>query len=209
MAERLDASTTAVLAVHLQKHMVHADSPVAQMAGFGAMVEKTSLFDHVNAVLSAARKARAFVAYVGSDMSGAEEAGYRYPVRGDFCRMVAGEHAGGEVLRPGHWGFDIHEAVAMQPGDAFIANRQLSAFSGSDLDARLRARGIADIVVMGVATGFAVSGTVWSAIDRGYSVILLEDCCTAGSEEAHEAAMTCLRPIADVWKSADFVAAIG
>ena len=209
MAEKLDPKTTALLAVHFQKHMVHEDSPIAQIAGFGEMVKKTNLFTHVNAALDTARKAGVFVAYVGSDMSGADAVGYRYPVRGDFCRMVAGEHEAGEVLRPGHWGFDIHDAVAMRAGDAFIANRQLSAFAGSDLDGELRTRGITDIALMGVATNFAVSGTVWSALDRGYSVILLEDCCTAGSEDQHETAMACLRPVADVWSPEDFAAALG
>ncbi len=86
MTDRLDAATTAVLGLHIQKHMTHADSPVAQHLGFSDMVEKTNLFEKTNRVLNAAREAGLFVAFVSADLS---PSGYRYPQRGEFCRFPA------------------------------------------------------------------------------------------------------------------------
>ena len=89
MAERLQAAKTAVLGLHLQKHMTDPASPVAQHAGFAEMVKKTNLFDNINRVLSAARETGIFIAYVKLDLSPSD---YRYPLRGEFCQFVAAEH---------------------------------------------------------------------------------------------------------------------
>ena len=205
MTESLDAATTAVLGLHLQKHMTHADSPVAQHIGFAEMVKKTNLFDNINRVLDAARGAGLFIAYVSADLS---PSGYRYPRRGEFCGFVAEEHEKGEVLRPGAWGYDIHDSVLRRDDEPVILARQIGAFAGSELDAALKARGITDLVLTGVATSFVVTSTAWSAIDRGYSCIVLEDCCTSGSAEMHQDAIDHLRPIADIWQSGTFIEAI-
>jgi nicotinamidase-related amidase len=185
--------------------MTHADSPVAQHIGFAEMVRQTNLFDHINRVLDAARGAGLFVAYVSADFS---PSGYRYPRRGEFCRFVADEHDKGEVLRPGAWGYDLHDAVERRDDEPVILARQIGAFAGSELDDVLKARGITDLVLTGVATSFVVTSTAWSAIDRGYSCIVLEDCCTSGSAEMHQDALDHLRPIADIWTSRTFIEAI-
>ena len=205
MAERLEAAKTAVLGLHLQKHMTDPASPVAQHTGFAEMVKKTKLFDNINRVLSAAREKGIFIAYIQLDLS---PGGYRYPLRGEFCQFVAAEHNAGEVLRPGAWGYDLNDALVCQEGEPVILGRHISAFSGSGLDNALKTRGITDLVLTGVATNFVVTNTAWSAIDRGYSCLVLEDCCTSGSEEMHRDAIDHLRPIADIWQSHSFIDAM-
>ena len=69
MAERLRVTKTAVLGLHLQKHMTDPASPVALHTGFAEMVKKTNLFHNINRVLSAAREAGIFIAYVKLDLS--------------------------------------------------------------------------------------------------------------------------------------------
>jgi len=201
MAERLLAAKTAVLGLHLQKHMTDPASPVAQHTGFAEMVKKANLFDNINRVLSAARETGIFIAYVKLDLSPSD---YRYPLRGEFCQFVAAEHEAGEVLRPGAWGYDLHDALVCQEDEPVILGRQISAFSGSGLDNALRTRGITDLVLTGLATNFVVR----SAIDRGYSCIVLEDCSTSGSAEMHQDAINHLRPIADIWQSHSIIDAM-
>ena len=205
MAERLLAAKTAVLGLHLQKHMTDPASPVAQHTGFAEMVKKANLFDNINRVLSAARETGIFIAYVKLDLSPSD---YRYPLRGEFCQFVAAEHEAGEVLRPGAWGYDLHDALVCQEDEPVILGRQISAFSGSDLDNTLKTRGITDLVLTGVATNFVVTNTAWSAIDRGYSCVVLEDCCTSGSAEIHQDAINHLRPIADICQSHNVIDAM-
>ena len=205
MAERLEAEKTALLGLHLQKHMTDPASPVAQHTGFAEMAKKTNLFDNINRVLSAAREKDIFIAYIKLDLSPGD---YRYPRRGEFCKFVAAEHEAGEVLRPGAWGYDLHEALVCNEGEPVILGRHISAFAGSGLDDALKTRGITDLVLTGVATNFVVTNTAWSAIDRGYSCLVLEDCCTSGSEEMHRDAIDHLRPIADIWQSQSFIDAM-
>jgi len=205
MAVHLEASKTAVLGLHLQKHMTDPASPVAQHTGFAEMVKKTHLFDKINRVLSAAREKGIFIAYIKLDLSPGD---YRYPQRGEFCQFVAAEHEAGEVLRPSAWGYDLHDALVCQEGEPVILGRHISAFAGSGLDNALKTRGITDLVLTGVATNFVVTNTAWSAIDRGYSCLVLEDCCTSGSEEMHQDAIDHLRPIADIWQSHSFIDAM-
>ena len=169
------------------------------------MVKKTNLFHNINRILNAAREKGIFIAYVKLDLSPGD---YRYPRRGEFCQFVAAEHEAGEVLCPGAWGYDLHEALVCKEGEPVILGRHISAFAGSGLDNALRTRGITDLVLTGVATNFVVTNTAWSAIDRGYSCIVLEDCCTSGSEEMHQDAIDHLRTIAEIWQSHSFIDAM-
>jgi len=205
MAKRMEPARMAVLGLHLQKHMTDPASPVAQHTGFAEMVKRTNLFDNINRVLNAARDNGVFIAYIQLDLSPSD---YRYPHRGDFCQFVAAEHEAGEVLRPGAWGYELHDALVRQEGEPVILGRHISAFAGSGLDHALKARGITDLVLTGVATNFVVTNTAWSSIDRGYSCLVLEDCCTSGSVEMHQDAIDHLRPIADIWQSQTFIDAM-
>jgi len=205
MVEQLETAKAAILGLHLQKHMTDPESAVAQHAGFAEMVKTTNLFDNINRVLSAARQIGIFMAYVKLDLSPGR---YRYPLRGEFCQFVAAEHQAGEVLRPGAWGYDLHDALVCQQDEPVILGRHISAFAGSDLDNALKTRGITDLVLTGVATNFVVTNTAWSAIDRGYSCLVLEDCCTSGSAEMHQDAIDHLRPIADIWQSHSLIDAM-
>jgi len=58
-----------------------------------------------------------------------------------------------------------------------IGKQTNSAFIGTDLEARLRAQGIIDLVVAGVITNNSVEATVRMAADLGFAVRLVEDAC--------------------------------
>ncbi len=128
------------------------------------------------------------------------------PTRGAFFRMLG---QGGPTLVPGSWGAQIHDEVAPKPGDEIVKKSMISAFVGSNLDEVLKKNGITDIAMIGVATTFVVEGTTWSAVDKGYNCIVIEDCVCAGSKEAHDAAIqTSLTYLADLCKADEFIAAI-
>jgi hypothetical protein len=78
VTEHLEAAKTAVLGLHLQKHMTDPASPVAQHTGFAEMVKKTNLFHNINRILNAAREKGIFIAYVKLDLSPGD---YCYPAR--------------------------------------------------------------------------------------------------------------------------------
>ena len=79
-------------------------------------------------------------------------------------------------------------------GDLVITKRHWGAFHGTELDLQLRRRGIATIVLCGIATNFGVESTARDAFERGYEQIFVEDAMTSVIEEAHRFAITTILP---------------
>lgn len=70
--------------------------------------------------------------------------------------------------------------------DTLLTRSTWSAFAGTDLHARLRAAGVTQIVIAGVATTFGVESTARAAYDLGFSVVIAGDAISDRSLEAHE-----------------------
>lgn len=81
-----------------------------------------------------------------------------------------------------------------QPGDLLVTKHQWGAFHGTDLDVKLRRRGVTTIVVAGIATNFGVESTVRAGWEHGYNVVVVEDACTTVSKELHETAVNFIFP---------------
>jgi nicotinamidase-related amidase len=54
------------------------------------------------------------------------------------------------------------------------------------LDTLLRGLGTQTVILTGVSTNVALPGTTIEATNRGYSVVVPEDCTAGGSPETHE-----------------------
>ncbi|MEU5087788.1 cysteine hydrolase [Streptomyces sp. NPDC021356] len=74
-------------------------------------------------------------------------------------------------------GTEIHPDVAPLPGEVVVTKRRASAFSGSDLDMVLRARGIDSLVLTGIATSAVVLHTLCQANDLDFGLTVLADAC--------------------------------
>ena len=70
-----------------------------------------------------------------------------------------------------------------------IPKRRYSAFSGTDLDARLKALGPEKLIFCGVCTDICVLHSVADAIDLGYQVEVPVDCVSSFDEKAHQFAL--------------------
>jgi Isochorismatase family len=66
-----------------------------------------------------------------------------------------------------------------------ITKRHWGAFYGTELDLQLRRRGVAKIVLGGIATNFGVESTARAAYELGYGQVFVEDAMTSLSEETH------------------------
>ncbi|MFF0970322.1 cysteine hydrolase family protein [Streptomyces sp. NPDC003703] len=82
-------------------------------------------------------------------------------------------------------GTEIHPEVAPLPGEVVVTKRRASAFSGSDLDVVLRARGIDSLVLTGIATGAVVLSTLCQANDLDFGLTVLADACLDPDPEVH------------------------
>lgn len=104
----------------------------------------------------------------------------------------------------GYWG------IRPEAGDLEVIKSRYDAFLETPLDARLRQRGIALLVMAGVSTDCCVDSTARAAFMRDYDVIVLADACAAGTRADHEAALGALgRYAATIADTDDFVAALG
>ncbi|MEU2564449.1 cysteine hydrolase [Streptomyces longispororuber] len=106
-------------------------------------------------------------------------------------------------------GTAIHPEVAPRPGDVVVTKRRASAFSGSDLDVVLRARGIDSLVLAGIATSAVVLSTVCQANDLDFGLTVLSDACLDPDPDVHRVLVERLFPQwADVTAVDDWVEAI-
>ncbi len=80
----------------------------------------------------------------------------------------------GDPLNDGEPGFEIHPAVAPQPGEMVFDKKYNSAFKETELQKHLNARGIERIVLAGMQTEYCIDATCKSAFERGYSVVIPE-----------------------------------
>jgi len=106
-------------------------------------------------------------------------------------------------------GTEIHPEVAPRPGDVVVHKRRASAFSGSDLDVVLRARGIDSLVLTGIATSAVVLYTLCQANDLDFGLTVLSDACLDLDPEVHRFLIERLFPQwADVVTVGDWVDSI-
>ena len=71
-------------------------------------------------------------------------------------------------------------------GDEIVVTKTTdSALTGTNLRLILHNLGIRNVVCAGIFTDQCVSSTVRSLADESYNVVVVEDCCAAGSDELH------------------------
>lgn len=94
---------------------------------------------------------------------------------------------------PPDWTELVPELEA-QPEDCRISKQRWGAFHGTALDDYLRARGVSQIVLAGVATSIGVESTARSAYDLGYNVVLVADAMTDLKIDAHRNSIETIFP---------------
>lgn len=72
-------------------------------------------------------------------------------------------------------------------GDEIVVTKTTdSALTGTNLRLILTNLGIKTVVCCGIFTDQCVSSTVRSLADESFNVVVIEDCCAAGSDELHQ-----------------------
>jgi nicotinamidase-related amidase len=99
----------------------------------------------------------------------------------------------GRILVRGEAGHEIVKELTPRAGEPVIDKPGKGAFYATDLDAILKHRGIAQLIVCGVTTEVCVTTTVREANDRGYDCLVLEDCVASYFPAFHEAALAMVK----------------
>ncbi|WP_406158460.1 cysteine hydrolase family protein [Streptomyces canus] len=79
----------------------------------------------------------------------------------------------------------IHERLAPQDGDIIVRKIRYGGMSTTELDQRLRERGITTLVVSGISTSGVVLSTVIDAADLDYQLYVLSDGVADPDTEVH------------------------
>lgn len=95
------------------------------------------------------------------------------------------EQPGRRHTLPEGWA-DLIPELGRQPSDILVTKRTWGAFANTDLEARLIAMGVTQVVIAGVSTGTGVEATARQAYERGFNVTLAADAMTDVRPEAHE-----------------------
>jgi nicotinamidase-related amidase len=98
--------------------------------------------------------------------------------RGKGAPVIHVRHASLEPdsrLRPDRPGYAVKEEARERAGEPVIVKHVNSAFIGTDLEARLRAAGMATLVIVGATTNHCVETTARMGANLGYEVLFAID----------------------------------
>ncbi|MEW8125013.1 MAG: isochorismatase family cysteine hydrolase, partial [Candidatus Thiodiazotropha endolucinida] len=70
-------------------------------------------------------------------------------------------------------------------GEIVVSKTTDSALTGTNLRLVLHNMGIENVIMCGIFTDQCVSSTVRSLADESFNVVVVEDCCAAGTDELH------------------------
>jgi nicotinamidase-related amidase len=197
----LPVDRAALLLVEMQNDIVH-ESNVGErgLGGVLAMqVQTRGIIPKLQALTAAARARGVPVLYVN------------FCGKPGFPRPATRLHrlSGSKPrLIEGTWGVQVHEALAPRPED-FVLERTvgIDGSYGTQLYPVLRQLGRSTMLVTGVSTNLAVEGIVRASVNRGFDVVVLEDCCASYPDEWHRFSIDNIMPLLATVTSSDAVLA--
>ena len=175
---RVSADETAIVVIDMQNAYASPGGYV-DLAGFDISGAAGTIGKIAN-VLDTARAAGVTVVYLqnGWDPDYVEAGGPGSPNwhKSNALRtMRARPELEGQLLARGGWDYELVDALAPKPGDIRLHKTRYSAFFNSQLDSTLRARGIRNIVFVGIATNVCVESTLRDGFHLEYFGVMLED----------------------------------
>lgn len=175
---RVSADETAIVVIDMQNAYASRGGYVDQ-AGFD-ISGSAGTIGKIAAVLDTARAAGIPVIYLqnGWDPDYVEAGGPGSPnwhKSNALKTMRARPELSGKLLARGTWDYELVDALAPKPGDIRLHKTRYSAFFNSQLDSTLRARGIRNIVFVGIATNVCVESTLRDGFHLEYFGVMLED----------------------------------
>ena len=175
---RVSADETAIVVIDMQNAYASPGGYV-DLAGFD-IEGAAGTIGQIAKVLETARSAGVQVIYLqnGWDADYVEAGGPGSPnwhKSNALKTMRSRPELQGQLLSRGGWDYDLVDALEPQPGDITLAKTRYSAFFNSQLDSTLRARGIRNIVFVGIATNVCVESTLRDGFHLEYFGVMLED----------------------------------
>jgi gluconolactonase len=89
----------------------------------------------------------------------------------------------------GSWGAAPAEGLEPQDGDFVVEKMRMNAWEGTRLETLLKGFGRDTVMVTGAWTNMSVEHTARTGADKGYYMIVPEDCCSTMNADWHNASI--------------------
>jgi len=110
----------------------------------------------------------------------------------------------------GGWGAAPVAGLEPRPGDFVVEKMRMSAWEGTRLETILRAQGRDMIINTGAWTNMSVEHTARTGADKGYFMVVPEDCCSTMNAAWHRASIDfAMQNVAVVTNAAAVISALG
>jgi nicotinamidase-related amidase len=185
----LDVARAALCVVEMQNDIVH-ESNVGKRGMRGvlaAQVQKRGVIPRLAGLLTAARGRGVPVLYID------------FALKPGFPRPNTLLHRRSQrepTLIEGTWGAEIHPALAATPAD-FVLERTVGVDGsyGTQLYPVLRRLGRTTMLMTGVSTNIAIESIVRASVNRGFDMVVIEDCCASYPDEWHRFSVDNILPL--------------
>ena len=179
----VDPRTAALLVVDAQKVFAAEDSALGDRGADVSRAVRT--VPNVTEVVSLARRESVPIVFTRS---------YRREDGMDSHQrvfdVVPDIHRGDRpICCAGSEGVEYVDGLEPQPDEYEVRKQRYDAFHNTRLDSHLRAESVETVLVCGFTSNVCVEGTARGAHERGYNVVVIEDCCNAYTEADHRSAM--------------------
>ncbi len=185
--DQLVGPKTALVVIDMQNVFMLPGMPVEVPAA-------REIVPNINRLAAAVRAARGAVVWVRMTLAGQTEA---------WSVFFLGDPRGASLdqMTPGSHGHALHCELEVRPGDLVIDKTRFSAFlpGASEIDARLRARGIDTVLISGTLSNVCCESSARDAMMLNYKLVFVSDANAALTDAEHNATLnSIIRVFGDV-----------
>ena len=180
---RFDPAVAALMVIDMQLDFLSSDGYLAHKGYDPAPLR--AILPNVNCLIGAARSAGILIVHT------------RQGYRSDLADMTPYEQwrrkraglDGTRFLVRSSPGYEIVPEIVVADTDVIVDKTANGAFTHTDLEHVLRAKGISHLIFTGCTTDVCVHTTLREANDRNFQCCLVDDACASGDAYAHAAAV--------------------
>ncbi|HZQ66816.1 MAG TPA: cysteine hydrolase [Gaiellaceae bacterium] len=199
---KLDPKRTALLIQDLQNDVISEGGAWAE-SGAPQHAKEQNVVENVKALADAFRKAGAPVIHVWYLV---EPGAPGLKLNAPLFQGVKNDKG---VVR-GTWGGAAVDGLEPRDGDFVVEKMRMSAWEGTKLETLLKGLGVDTVVVTGAWTNMSIEHTARTGADKGYVMVVPEDCCSTINADWHNASINfALQNVSTVTDGKTVAAALG
>jgi gluconolactonase len=194
---RLDANRSALIIQDLQNDVIGEGGAFAD-SGAPAHAKSQNVVENVKRLAEAARQAGMPVIHV---LYIVDEGA---PGLKQNAPLFVGVKEANALVR-GSWGAAPVDGLEPQEGDHVVEKTRMNGFYNTVLDNLLRGYGTETLVITGAWTNMSIEHTARTGADKGYFMVVPEDCCSTMNADWHNASINFALQNVSVVTNADAV----